>query len=229
MLTSKIKDIIAMSAREYGWVMEPDAKDILQLAGVAVPAYCWAKSPEEARDFAAKQGYPLAMKIVSPQVLHKSDVGGVMIGIDTDAALLAGFEKMSRIEGFAGVHLEEMCSGIELIIGAKIDFQFGPVVMLGLGGVSVEIYKDTVIHMAPLHRNDVESMVHKLKARELFEGFRGAKAVNMESLADLMVAFSRLVVDVADEIESIDLNPVFCNENRCLAADARIILPSEIH
>jgi succinyl-CoA synthetase beta subunit len=225
-MISKIKEIVSMSAKKYGWVMEPDAKDILQMAGVHVPAYCWAKTPDEALNFAAQQGYPLAMKIVSPQVLHKSDVGGVLVGIDSDEALLSGFEKMSVINGFVGVHLEEMCNGIELIVGGKNDFQFGPVVMLGLGGVSVEIYKDTVIRMAPLKRKDVEQMVHKLKAHDLLQGFRGAKAINMEALSTLMVAFSKLVTDLADDIESIDLNPVFCDENRCVAADARMILPS---
>ncbi len=224
-MLDKIKKIISMSAAEYGWVMEPHAKDILQMAGVAVPTFCWAKTYGEALDFAEIHGFPLAMKVVSPQVLHKSDQGGVLVGIDTNEALLAGFEKMSAIPGFAGVHLETMCSGLELIVGAKIDFQFGPVVMLGLGGVGVEIYKDTVIRMAPISRHDVEAMVHKLTARSLLEGFRGSKAISLKALANLMISFSELVAELSGEIESIDLNPVFCNEERCVAADARIILP----
>jgi succinyl-CoA synthetase beta subunit len=206
--------------------MEPRAKEILRLAGVEVPLYCWAKNQDEALEFAAKQGYPLAMKVVSPQVLHKTDAGGVVVGIDSREGLLAAFAHMRLIPGFAGVHLEEMCQGIELIIGAKIDYQFGPVLLLGLGGVSVEIYKDTVIRMAPLEKNEVEAMVHSLKAHELLQGFRGAAAINMEALGTLMTTFSKLVVDLSAEIESIDLNPVFCNEKRCVVADARIILAS---
>ena len=222
-MVGEIKNIISRSADKYGWVMEPDAKDILQLAGIDVPVYRWAKTKEQALEFAANQGYPLAMKVVSPQILHKSDVGGVIVGIDNNESLLAGFEKMSRLEGFLGVLIEEMLVGIELIVGAKVDFQFGPVVMLGLGGVSVEIYQDTVIRMAPVDSADVESMVKKLKAHRLLEGFRGTKSINMAALTSLMVIFSRLVVDLADHIESIDLNPVFCNEERCVAADARIL------
>ncbi|MBU1138481.1 MAG: acetate--CoA ligase family protein [Proteobacteria bacterium] len=225
-MLSKIREILSAAAIHYGWVMEPDAKNILQLAGIDVPVSCWAKTPEEALAFAAKQGYPLAMKVVSPQILHKSDVGGVIVGINTNESLLAGFEKMTRLQGFAGVLIEEMLQGIELIVGAKIDFQFGPVVMLGIGGVSVEIYQDTVIRMAPVARNDVESMVAHLKARTLLEGFRGAKPINLAALTNLMIIFSQLVTDLSDDIESIDLNPVLCNEERCVAADARIILPS---
>lgn len=224
-MLKKIRNILSSSAKEYGWVMEPDAKDILQLAGVDVPAGCWAKTADDALIFAQKQGFPLAMKVISPQVLHKSDVGGVIIGIDDEEEVLAAFDKMSRIDGFIGVFIEEMCRGIELIVGAKIDFQFGPVVMLGIGGVSVEIYRDTVIRMAPTARNDIESMVRNLKAHALLEGFRGAEPVNMEELNRLMIAFSKLVIDISDEVESIDLNPVICDGKRCLAADARIILP----
>ena len=224
-MLKKIRNILSRSAKEYGWVMEPDAKDILQLAGVDVPAGCWAKTADDALTFAQKQGFPLAMKVISPQVLHKSDVGGVIIGIDDEEEVLAAFDKMSRIDGFIGVFIEEMCRGIELIVGAKIDFQFGPVVMLGMGGVSVEIYRDTVIRMAPTARNDIESMVRNIKAHALLEGFRGAEPVNMEELNRLMIAFSKLVIDISDEVESIDLNPVICDGKRCLAADARIILP----
>jgi len=222
-MVGEIKNIISRSADKYGWVMEPDAKDIMQLAGIDVPAYRWAKTKEQALEFAANQGYPLAMKVVSPQILHKSDVGGVIVGIDNNESLLAEFEKMSRFEGFLGVLIEEMLEGIELIVGAKVDYQFGPVVMLGLGGVSVEIYQDTVIRMAPVDSRDVESMVKKLKAHRLLEGFRGTKPINMAALTNLMVTFSGLVVDLANHIESIDLNPVFCNEERCVAADARIL------
>jgi len=222
-MVSGIKRIISKSTKKYGWVMEPDAKDILQLAGIDVPAYCWAKTKEHVLDFAAQQGYPLAMKVVSPKILHKSDVGGVLVGIADKQSLLAGFEKMSLLEGFVGVLIEEMVGGNELIVGAKVDFQFGPVVMLGLGGVSVEIYQDTVIRMAPVDSADVESMVYRLKAHRLLQGFRGSKPINMTALTNLMTIFSRLVVELADNIESIDLNPVFCNEERCVAADARIL------
>jgi hypothetical protein len=117
-----------------------------------------------------------------------------------------------------------MLSGTELILGAKKDSQFGPVILLGLGGVGVEIYRDSSIRMAPLTGKDVRSMVSDLKARELIEGFRGSEPVNMEKLTETAVNFSTLALQLEEEIDSIDLNPVICNAEKCVIADARIIL-----
>ena len=113
---------------------------------------------------------------------------------------------------------------MELIVGAKVDYQFGPVILLGIGGTGVEIYKDSTIRMAPLQERDVRSMVGKLKAHALLEGYRGADPVNLDDLTRLMLAFSSLVKELQDAIESVDLNPVKCSPEKCVIADARIIL-----
>ena len=126
--------------------------------------------------------------------------------------------------GFAGMLVEEMISGIELIVGAKVDDQFGPVVLLGIGGTGVEIYKDVTLRMAPLAVKDIESMIRCLKAHSLLEGYRGSKPVNLEELNRLLKTFSDFVMDLENLIESVDLNPVICSPTRCVVADARIML-----
>ena len=120
--------------------------------------------------------------------------------------------------------VEETVSGIELILGAKNDFQFGPVVLFGMGGLWVEIYRDVILRLAPLRQRDIDSMIWCLKARSLLEGFRGSNPVNFKELKKLLLTFSDFVLDLEGAMESIDLNPVFCNSERCVVADARIIL-----
>jgi succinyl-CoA synthetase beta subunit len=223
MLNEEIKDILSAS-QELGWVLEPEAKHLFSLAGLDVPRFIWAREAGEAVRFAREIGYPLVAKVISPRVVHKSDVGGVVVHIDSDAKLTETFRRFSRIDGFAGMLVEEMLSGIELIVGAKVDYQFGPVILLGIGGIGVEIYRDTALRMAPLKRKDVESMLKNLKAHQLLEGYRGSERVNLKKLKGMVVAFSSLVMEIEGYIESIDLNPVLCSSKRCVVADARIML-----
>jgi hypothetical protein len=169
-------------------------------------------------------GYPVVAKVVSPRVIHKTERNGVEVGIDHHERLIEAFRRFHQIEGFQGVLVEETLEGIELIIGAKVDNQFGPVVLLGMGGTGVEIYQDVVLRMAPLRQQDVESMMKCLKARKILEGYRGSPPVNAGELARLLMVFSDLVMDLEDWIESIDLNPVFCSPERCVIGDARIML-----
>ena len=226
MLNSEIQDILHAS-QKAGWVLEPEAKRLLSLVGMQVPRYSWAKTSREAAEFAADIQYPLVAKIVSPKVIHKSDAGGVTVGIKDKMQLLDTFNRYSAFEGFAGMLIEEMVIGLELIVGAKIDYQFGPVVLLGIGGTGVEIYQDTVIRMAPLSSTDSRSMVNGLKGSKLLKGYRGSDPVNIEQLTHLMLRFSELLMDLEDQIESIDLNPVKCTGEQCIVADARIMLKSK--
>jgi succinyl-CoA synthetase beta subunit len=215
---------ILTAAREFGWVMEPDAKRLLALAGIPVPKSHCVETLAEALPRAAAIGYPIAAKVVSPLVVHKSEAGGVAVGIADDGALRQVFQRFAGLPGFAGVLLEEMVSGTELIVGAKIDYQFGPVVLLGIGGTGVEIYKDVVLRMAPVNDADIRDMIEELKGTQLLKGYRGAAPVNRESLKQLLKRFSELVMEVEAEIESIDLNPVMCSPAGCKVADARIML-----
>jgi succinyl-CoA synthetase beta subunit len=215
---------IIEAARPRGWVLEPDALRLLETAGVPVPRFAWAKSPAEAAEAASGIGYPVAAKVVSPQILHKSDVKGVQAGVADSGGLTDAYERFSRLPGFEGVLVAEMLSGHELIVGAKHDFQFGPVVLLGIGGTAVEVYQDTATRMAPLKASDVQSMLTCLRGGRLLTGHRGAAAVNLSRLTETVLKFSDLVMALGDRIDSIDLNPVFCSPERCVVADARIML-----
>jgi len=223
MLSGEVKNILDVS-RSIGWVMEPQAKQIFSLAGLDVPRFRWAKDKKEVAPFGEEIGYPLVAKVVSPKVIHKSDIKGVVVGTKTPQELIGVYQRFSQVEGFAGMLIEEMVSGIEVIIGAKIDVQFGPIILLGMGGTSAEIYRDVSLRMAPLSPVDIASMVKCLKAHELLEGYRGSEPIHLGQLVKTMQVFSGLVMDLKGEMESIDLNPVMCSSTRCVVADARIML-----
>jgi succinyl-CoA synthetase beta subunit len=222
-LTSEMKKILEGS-RSIGWVMEPEAKQVFSLAGLDVPRFRWAKDKKEVAEFGEEIGYPLVAKIVSPKVIHKSDIKGVVVGIETQQELLEVHQRFSQVEAFAGMLIEERVSGIEVIVGAKMDYQFGAIILLGMGGTSAEIYRDVSLRMAPLKPIDLASMVKCLKAHELLEGYRGSDPIDLAKLAAILQTFSQLIMDLQDDIESIDLNPVMCSSTRCVIADARIML-----
>jgi acyl-CoA synthetase (NDP forming) len=215
---------IIEKGRGDGWILEPDAKQLLSLAGFTVPRFAVTKTPDEAFRFAHQIGYPVVAKIVSPRILHKSDVGGVVVGITEDGRLAEVFDRFQNMDGFLGVLVEELMSGMELIIGAKIDFQFGPMILLGMGGTGVEIYRDVILRMAPLLGDDAPAMIRGLKAYKLLEGYRGAEPVDLERLTENLLSFSTVVMELEGLIESIDINPLLCSSRQCVVADARIIL-----
>jgi len=223
MLNQDIQDILFRS-KQWGWVLEPDAKRLLSLAGVGVPEFVWTENLKEAVEFAEKIGYPVVAKVVSPKVIHKTEVGGVTVGITNKIALGEAFHRFSNMDGFTGVLVEETVSGVEMIFGSKIDYQFGPVILLGIGGTGVEIYKDTTLRMAPIGPDDVTSMLKSLKAHKLLEGYRGAEPISLNALTRTITSFSSLIMDLGEAITSIDLNPVFCSAERCVVGDARIKL-----
>ncbi len=222
-LKKEIRSIIERS-KPNGWVLEPDAKRILELSGIEVPRFETAKTPEEAVKAARTIGYPVVVKLVSPAVVHKSDVKGVVVDVRSDQEIHTIFNRFASHKAFVGMLVEEMAAGLELIVGGTIDAQFGPVVLVGMGGTGVEIYKDTALRMAPIRPEEVTCMINSLKAGELFHGFRGEAAIDMQALIGLMTAFSGLIMKLADHISSIDLNPVLCSPSGCVAADARIML-----
>lgn len=223
MLTPVMEEILT-TYKSRGWVLEPEAKRLISLAELPVPRYLWAKTVAEAGRFAGEIGFPVVAKIVSAEIVHKSDQGGVAVGIADFGQLTDAFDRFSRFPGFAGVLVEEMLTGLELIIGAKIDFQFGPIILLGMGGTRAEIYRDVALRMAPLNEACIGTMIKTLRAHQLLEGYRGEAPINLEALSRLMMLFSQLVMDMEEKIESIDLNPVLCSSERCVVADARIML-----
>jgi acetate---CoA ligase (ADP-forming) subunit beta len=223
MLSAETMEILS-AAETYGWVMEPQAKRLLRLAGIDVPRSLFTSDPDAAIAFARDAGYPVVAKVVSPSVIHKSDAGGVIAGIRDDGQLTVAFARLKAITGAVGVMVEEMARGVELIAGAKVDDQFGPIILLGMGGTAVEIYKDAALRMAPLTEKDVDSMIKSLKGRPLLEGYRGSEPVDKGALLAMVLRFSAFTMGLWDRIESIDLNPVICSSTGCVAADARIML-----
>lgn len=222
-MKKEVKDILAAHEKS-GWVTEPDAQKIFSLYGFHTPQYDVAMDEAKALAIAKKIGYPVVAKIVSPAVIHKSDVKGVVVGIRDDLSLVEAFRHISRIEGFEGMLIAEMVKGLELIIGAQNDFQFGPMVLLGMGGVGVEIYKDVSLRMAPLTEADAGCMIQGLTAGRLLSGYRGGASVDLELLTKTLIDFSHLVMSTDELVESIDLNPVMCTEKECIIADSRIML-----
>jgi succinyl-CoA synthetase beta subunit len=226
MLTNEMSEILAAGRRD-GWINEPESKRFLSLAGLPVPRFRWCRSADEAVDFMQEIGPPVVAKVVSPAIVHKSDAGGVTVGIRDGDEMAEVYRRYESMQRFEGVLVEETVSGIELILGAKNDLQFGPVVLLGIGGTGVEIYHDTTLRMAPITKLDARSMIERLKGNQLLKGYRGARPVDTEVLTNMMVRFSEWVVALETQFESVDLNPVKCNGDRCLIADARIMLAQD--
>lgn len=218
-----IRQIIE-AAQTDGWIPEPQTKEILRLAGLPVPRFEVVKTLDECHSTADKIGYPLAAKVVSQEIIHKTEYGGVAVNINDQSRLEQVFSRFSELPGFQGMLIETMLSGVELIAGAKNDPQFGPVILLGIGGTGVEIYRDTAIRMAPLTADDVQEMIEDLKGKALLTGHRGTAPINRDSLIETMILFSQLSMELADHFESIDINPLFCSEHGCSVADARIML-----
>src|SRR5574340_587078 len=222
-MIKKVQAILSAYQRQ-AWVSEPATIELLAGAGLPVPNSLLTKNVDEAIGFAGQIGYPVVAKVVSPEIVHKSDQGGVVVGIPDAGELTAAFDRFRQFSGFDGVMVEEMLSGLELILGALVDFQFGPVILLGMGGTRAEIYRDRVLRMAPLDEAGIMTMVKGLRAHGLLEGYRGEAAINLPELTRLIMGFSHLVMEIEELIDSIDLNPVICNSKTCIIADARIML-----
>ncbi len=204
--------------------MEPQAKALMKSEGFAVPDNVLTSSFETADQFMKNSASAVAAKAVSKKIMHKTELRAVVTDISSSSHLKNEMARLQKLDGCENILVEEMVEGIEIIIGAKNDFQFGPVVVFGMGGTSVEVYNDIAIRMAPLRDNDVLSMVESLKAKRILLGHRGKHGVNVETLTRTIVDFSLLIMALKDDMESIDLNPVICTKDQCIIADARIIL-----
>ena len=223
MLKKDSKKIIEKS-KSLGWVLEPDAKALMKLQGLDIPDFILTNSFDTADLFLKDCDGPVVAKAVSKKILHKTEHNAVATGINSSDHLKIEMTRLQKLDGCENILVEQMVQGLEIIIGAKNDFQFGPVIVFGLGGTSVEIYNDTAIRMAPIKAGDVVSMVKSLKAEKIIKGYRGKSGVNMNILTQLMINFSNWVMEFENDIESVDLNPVICTMDRCIIADARIML-----
>ncbi len=216
-------------------ITEELSKSILKKYGIKVPGYALVTSEQDAAKQARKLGFPLVMKVVSPQILHKTDVGGVKVGIDNVNDVKKTFKDMyGRLSKKKGIHvkgilLEKMVpKGVELIIGIQNDSQFGPIIMVGLGGIMTEIMKDVAFRMLPITTSDAKSMINELKGSKLLKGFRGSKPIDLNMVAKMLVQIGKLGTENADYINSIDFNPVIVYPKSHYVVDAKIILNHEL-
>jgi acetyltransferase len=206
---------------------EREAKDVLAAYNIPVPETYTARTAEEAEACAQDIGYPVVVKLLSDTITHKSDVGGVLLDIGNQEELYGAYESIrNRVQhGFEGVTVQPYINngGIEIFIGASTDPQFGPVITFGTGGKNVEVYKDIAMGLPPLNRVLARRMMERTKMCTLLKGYRGAPAVNIEALENILVQFSRLVSEHG-EIREIDINPLIASAKGIVAVDARIIL-----
>ncbi|MGC9060070.1 MAG: acetate--CoA ligase family protein [Thermoplasmata archaeon] len=207
-----------------------EARAVLENIGIRFNAYGFARNLEEAIQLARKIGYPVAMKIVSPDIVHKTEVGGVKLYLQSELDIVHAYEQMmenvKKVAGNArvmGVSIEEMLRGTELVIGVTRDEQFGPMLMFGLGGIWVEIYRDVSFRIIPLERVDAWEMIHEIKGISIIEGARGFEPVDKKKVVDYIMKISDFV-DANPEVAEMDINPIMSAKGELYAIDARVIL-----
>src|SRR3954452_22251575 len=209
----------------------PEGKALCDAYGIPVPQEGVAKSAADASKLASGMGFPVGLKIVSPDILHKTEAGGVLVGLKSADevskgydTILANAKKYKADAKIDGVQVQQMLAGgEEVITGALNDGSFGKLVVFGLGGVLVEVLKDVTFRLAPATKDDALSMLDGIQAHEMLKGVRGGDAVSREALADVIVKVSKLVSDFPEIVE-LDLNPVFATKNGAIAADVRIVV-----
>ena len=227
--------LIATAAKE-GRVslLEPEAYAVCGQYGIKVPPFKLVDGLESARKATNEVGYPVVLKVVSAQILHKSDIGGVMLNIGSDAALEKSYERLvenvkkaARDIAAPRVLVQKMMpAATELVLGAVRDKLFGPVVMFGLGGIYVEVLKRVGFRLAPFDLDQARALIHDTLPAKIIAGARGRKPMNVDAIAATLVSLGRLMAE-QPQIEEVDLNPCLAFDDGCMAVDARIILPKK--
>ena len=230
------QDIIDRAKSEGRTLLtEVEAKDLLKQAGISVVDTRLASSREEAISISGELGFPVVLKIASSDVVHKSDAGGVELGLETAEQVGEAYDNIIAAIGKAfpdakiqGVSVQKMARpGVEVIVGMSKDAQFGPVLMFGLGGILVEILKDVSFRIVPLVKRDAAEMIRDIKGYPLLEGYRGSEAVDVGNLENLILKVSDYVEKTPD-IKELDLNRVFAYSDGAVAVDARVVLEDEV-
>lgn len=212
---------------------EIESKELIKSAGIPVVEANLARTKTEAVSLSKKMGFPVVLKIVSLDVVHKSDSGGVRLGLANAvqvgkaySEILSAIKKHYPKAKIEGISVQKMAHpGVEVIIGMTKDEQFGPVLMFGLGGILVEVLKDVSFRIVPLTKRDASQMIKEIKGYPLLEGYRGQEPADIPFLETLILKVSDFI-DKNPEIKELDLNPVFAYKDGAVAVDARVILES---
>ncbi len=226
--------IAAASKKGRISLLEPEAYQVCGDYGIRVPPYRLVNSVENAIRAANEIGYPIVLKVVSEEILHKTDVGGVMLGISSDESLQAAYTKLMENVTKAAPHVTNlrvlvqkmMPATTELVLGAVRDKSFGPTVMFGMGGIYIEVLKMVGFRLSPLGMQEAKDLIRQTLPPALVKGVRGAAAMNLDSVANTLVALGRLLEE-QPQIEEVDLNPTLPYADGCIAVDARIIISKE--
>ena len=227
-----IKKVVQEGRRS---LLENEAKKLFEIHGAPVPRNFLVQSAEEAVQRALELGADVAMKIVSPDILHKSDAGGVRIKLNSEKQIRSAYseimencKKYNPRADIRGILVSPMAhEGVEVIIGTKTDDQFGPVIMYGLGGIMVEILKDVAFRVLPISQTGARKMIEETKSYPILNGARGTPPLDKKALRKLLMLCSD-IVESYPQIEEMDLNPVIVHEKGVSIVDARIILKSEV-
>jgi acyl-CoA synthetase (NDP forming) len=228
----EIPRIFSQAAKEgRKSLLETEAKTLCMEYGIPVTRFKLAKDEDEATEYAVTIGFPIVLKIVSPDIVHKSDVRGVIVGIKNLRDVRTGYrqivknvKKHNPDAKIVGILVQEMApSGTEVIVGSIKDPQFGPAIMFGLGGVFVEVLKDVTFRIAPITDDEATEMISEVKAYPLLRGYRNTPPADLKAITKILVNSSRLVME-HPEIKELDLNPIMVYEKGAKAVDARIIL-----
>ena len=231
-MSGKVTKIFEEARNEgRNYLLEPEAKTVCMEYDIPVTRFRVAGTAEEAVRFSEEIGYPTVLKIVSPDVLHKFDVGGVILNInsreDTRNAynkILENVKKLKPDAKIKGILVQEMApASTEVIVGSIKDSQFGQTLMFGFGGIFVEVLKDVAFRIAPINEADAREMISEVKAYPILKGYRGQPPLDIDTLVKILLNTSRLVMD-HQEIKELDLNPVMVYEKGAKTVDARIIL-----
>jgi len=228
-LQSKILDRAKSEARTA--LTEVESKELVKQAGIPIIETKLARSKKEAISLSKEIGFPVVLKINSPDIVHKSDSGGVRLGLASATQVGNAYrEIMSSTKQkypkaiIHGVSVQKMAPpGIEVIIGMSKDPQFGPVIMFGLGGVMVEVLKDVSLRIVPVTQKDAQEMIKEIKGYPLLEGYRGQEPASIPALEELIVNVSQFA-EQNPQVKELDLNPIFAYKDKAIAVDARIIL-----
>jgi acyl-CoA synthetase (NDP forming) len=213
---------------------EFESKKVLKEVGISVTETKLAKTQREAVLLSQKVGFPVVLKIVSPDIIHKSDSGGVKLGLNNIAQVKTAYNKMIKSikqqyphAAIHGVSVQKMVrQGTEVIVGTSKDPQFGPVIMFGLGGIFVEVFKDVSFRIIPVSQRDAQEMTQEIKGYPLLQGYRGKERANIPALVEMILKISKFV-EKNPKIKELELNPVFAYKDRAVAVDARIILEED--
>jgi len=229
-----VDPVLELAIKEKRNLTEAEAYVLLSKYGIPVPTYSVVSSEEEALKIAKRLEFPLVMKIVSPDIMHKTDIGGIKMNIINSPQVKESYKNIfcnvrknkpeARINGM--LLYKQAPKGVEVIVGMIRDPQFGPTVMFGLGGIFIEILKDVTFRVCPVERADIEEMLTEIQGIKMLQGYRGQPRCDVNAIIDIILQISRLALDYST-IQEIDLNPVLVYEKGAVAVDAKIMVNSD--